>query len=206
MSFTRVFVCALAASAATALADTYTFQPLTSNSATNAAAGVAQLSVDVDPAGPGQIAFTFRNAGPAASSITDIYFDDGAFVSGIFSISSMPGVSFSPNAAPPNVPGANNASPAFSTTVGLSADSNPPAQPNGVNPGENVTLVLNLQPGKTFADVINAINTPGDHFRIAIHVQGLANGGSESFINVPTPGALGLMGVAGLIAARRRRA
>lgn len=207
MSIARVFVCALVASSGTAFADTYSFLPLTNNSAASTLAGLGQLFVDVNPAGAGQIAFTFRNVGPAACSITDIYFDDGAYVSGIFSISSMPGVSFSPNASPPNVPGGNNASPAFSTTVGLSADSNPPAQPNGVNPGESVVLTLNLQPGKTFADVIAAMNMPGDNFRVAIHVQGFANGQSESFIhNVPTPGALALMGMGGLLAARRRRA
>ena len=207
MIIARVFVCALVASAGTAFADTYSFLPLTSSSAANVLAGQGQLSVAVSPVGLTQIAFTFSNAGPAASSITDIYFDDGAYVSGIASISSMPGVSFSPNASPPNVPGGNNASPAFSTTVGLSADSNPPAQPNGVNPGESVVLTLNLQPGKTFADVIAAMNMPGDNFRVAIHVQGFANGGSESFIhNVPTPGALALMGMGGLLAARRRRA
>jgi len=207
MSIARVFVCALVASAGTAYANTYSFLPLTNFSATNSAAGVAQLFVDVSSVSATQIAFTFRNVGPAASSITDVYFDDGAYVSGMASISSMPGVSFSPNASPPNVPGANNASPAFSTTVGLSADSNPPAQPNGVNPGEQVVLTLNLQHGKTFADVIAAMNMPRDNFRVAMHVQGFANGGSESFIhNVPTPGTLALMGLGGLLAACRRRA
>ncbi len=184
---------------------TYGFYNITSNNLVDAMNGEAQLSVFVE-AGPGanQVYFQFSNTGPNAMSITDVYFDDGTLL-GIASITNGSGVSFSQNASPPNLPGGNNITPAFQVTAGFSADSNPPAQPNGVNPGETLTIVFNLLGGFTFADTINALNTPGDVLRIGIHVQGFAGGGSESFVNTPTPGALGLLGLAGLVAARRRR-
>ena len=97
-------------------------------------------------------------------------------------------------------------SPVFNVTAGFSADSNPPAQPNGVNPGESLTITFNLLAGVTYADTITALNTPGDHLRIGIHVQGFGNGGSESFVNnTPAPGAAGLGLMAAALVSRRRR-
>lgn len=197
-------VAALATSAGASVS--YSFGNITGNNVANATAGQSQLSVLVSAVGLNQVSFLFTNSGPAAMSITDIYFDDGTLLGIASVINGGAGVDFSQGASPGNLPGHNSISPAFQTTAGFSADSNPPTQPNGVNPGESVTIVFNLINGKTFADTINALNTPGDHLRIGIHVQGFANGGSESFINnVPTPGALALVGLGGLVAARRRR-
>jgi len=179
---------------------------ITGNVAGDCTIGEAQLSVDVTDAGPGQVLFTFDNIGADASSIADVYFDDGTLL-GIASIDdSDPGVSFAAPASPGNLPGANNASPPFVTTTGFSADSNPPVQPNGVNPGKTLSITFNLQ-GGTFADVLTDL-TDGS-LRIGIHVQGYDTGGSESFVNnpVPVPAAFwlfgsGLLGLAGI--ARRR--
>jgi len=203
----RLFVaCAaslLAASAASATV-TYSFSCITDTNAANASSGETQLFVDVDPVGPGQVKFTFRNLGPIAMSIADVYFDDGTLL-GIASIASSAGVDFSQGSSPPNLPGHNNVTPAFQTTAGFSADSNPPTQHNGVNPGEWLAITFNLIGGQTYADAIAALNTNGDHLRIGIHVQGYGNGGSESFVNnVPTPGASALLAL-GVLAARRRR-
>lgn len=184
---------------------TYSFGCITNTSVANAAAGATQLFVTVDPVGTTQVAFRFDNLGPAAMSITDVYFDDGSLL-GIASITNGAGVSFSQGAAPPNLPGGNSISPAFVTTVGFLADSLPPAQPNGVNPGEFVIITFDLIAGQTFADTIAALNTPGDYLRVGIHVQGYADGGSESFVNnVPAPSSFALLGLGGLLAARRRR-
>jgi uncharacterized protein (TIGR03382 family) len=183
---------------------TYSFQNITGNSAQSAAQGVAQLSVTVTAAPGGQVAFTFNNSGPNQMSITDVYFDDGSLL-GISSITdSGNGVDFSQGATPPNLPGGNNINPAFVTTQGFSADSNPPAQPNGVGPGEWLTITFSLINGQTYADVITELNASRE-LRIGIHVQGFSNGQSESFIHVPTPGALALVGMTGLVALRRRR-
>ena len=77
-----------------ARAATYGFQCITNNSLTDAAIGEAQLFVDVTDPGGDQVLFTFINDGPEASSITDVYFDDGALL-GLAAIdNSDPGVSF----------------------------------------------------------------------------------------------------------------
>lgn len=195
--------CVLTLSSGAALAgNTYGFvESCTNNVAGDVLIGMSQLSVDVTNPGGGQIDFTFLNSGPAACSITDLYWDDGALL-GIASIVSGPGTSFSQGASPGNLPGGNNCSPPFVATAGFTADSNPPAQPNGVNPGEFVTVRFNLIGGFTYADAIAQL--ADGTVRIGIHVQGFASGGSESFV-IPTPGtaALGLLGLAA--AGRRRR-
>jgi hypothetical protein len=204
-----------------ALALSYGFYNITNNNAGDAAIGVAQLSVDVIDVGSGQVSFKFTNKGTAASSITGIYFDDGTLL-GIASIASSAGVSFSAVEKSDNFPGGNTVN--FVTTKGFSADSDPPVQPMGVNPGEFVTITFNLLTGMAYADVINALalgnNTSGTNeddqdpydgmLRIGVHVQGFASGGSESFINgpnpVPEPATLLLMGLgSGVMGAGIRR-
>ena len=144
------------------------------------AIGEAQLFVELTDLGS-QVEFLFTNIGPDASSITDVYFDDGTLL-GIASITGIPGlVEFSQLASPPDLPGGNNAVPPFITTTGFSADSDPPTQPLGVNPGEFLEITFNLQVGGVFDDILNE-HESGD-LRIGIHVQGYSSGGSESFIN-----------------------
>ena len=85
----------------------------------NVATGAAQLFVRVSE-GPGanQATFRFVNTGPSASSITDIYFDDGSLL-GIASITdSGAGVDFSQLASPPNLPAGHDCTPDFDVTAG----------------------------------------------------------------------------------------
>jgi hypothetical protein len=190
----------------TGQAVTLGFENISANLVGDAVIGEAQLTVDVTDAGGGQVLFTLNNAGPQASSITDVYFDDGGLLLGIASIdNSDPGVSFSELATPPSLPAANQATPPFQATAGLSANSDPPVQPNGVNPGESLGIVLDLLGGQTFADAVAALNDGS--LRIGIHVQGFASGGSESFVGVPEPHAAILFGVGALLvtAGIRRR-
>lgn len=193
-----IFVAGLFNSTA-ARADLYGFENISANSIVDAVIGESQLFVDVTDHGGGQVLFTFSNIGPAASSITRIYFDDGILLSLASIDDSDPGVSFSPGANPLNLPSANSASPPFVATARLSASSDSPVQPNGVNPGEILGLVFNLQGGTFFDDVIDDLNT--GTLRIGIHVQGYDSGGSESFVNAPNltpaPTAL-LLGIFGL--------
>lgn len=174
--------------------------------------GESQMFVEIlDLAG--QVEFVFSNIGPEPSSITDVYFDDGTLL-GIASIDNTLGlVEFSQYATPPELPGGNNLAPPFVTTTGFSADSNPPAQPLGVNPGETLGITFDLKAGGVFDDVVGELASGA--LRIGIHVQGYASGGSESFINdgifdpggeVPAPGALILGGIgAGLVSWLRKR-
>ncbi len=179
-----------------ARADLYGFQNISGNSAVDAAIGEDQLSVNVTRPDGGQVLFTFRNAGSDPSSITLIHFDDGVLDSLASVGDSDLGVSFSPGARQPVLPAGNDASPPFVVTPGLSAssDSRGGVQPNGVNPGETVGLLYDLQGSSSFANVIADLSSGA--LRIGIHVQGFDGGGSESFINdpqpVPVPGALAL--------------
>jgi hypothetical protein len=164
---------------------TYGFVCITPGaSAANAATGASQLFVDILNPGGNQVTFNFRNTGPAASSICDIYFDDGALL-GISSIVNGAGVSFHAPATPANLPGGNNVTPPFVATTGFSADSDPPVEQYGVNPGEYVQILFDLQTGMMYADVLSNL-TSGD-LRIGIHVQAFSDGASASFVNTPIP-------------------
>jgi hypothetical protein len=179
---------------------TLNFGCITNNNASNCAIGEAQLSVEVTDIGGGQVQFDFMNAGPTASSITDVYFDDGTLL-GIATLIDMDdgvggdmGVDFTEDAAPPNLPGGNLVG--FQVTAGFLADSDPPVQANGVNPNEWLGVVFNLAGGGTFADILLELEN-GD-LRLGIHLQSIdTNGGSESFVNlpIPEPGTALLMGL-----------
>lgn len=196
-----VIVTSLAACASFAQATTFGFAAITTNSVSNPAIGASQLSVDVTPISASTVSFKFQNTGAAACSITDIYFQAPGYLSALTIGSMSSGVSFGIGASPANLPAGNSISPNF--TASLSADSNAPTQPNGVNPGEWLELVGHLQSGVTFVDAMTAMNT--SQLRVGLHVQGFANGGSESFVNtVPSPGAAALA-ACGLVLCRRRR-
>lgn len=167
--------------AQTAFAVPFGFFNITNNNSTDATIGVAQLSVDVTSFNSG-VKFHFTNSGPLASSITDVYFDDvvPSLLGNLFGIASSSGVSFSPGASPPNLPGGND--PLYSFVADLSADSNRPVQPNGINPGEYLDIIFT---GANIDNVLAAIYTSG--LRIGIHVQGFNTGGSEGFINTAAP-------------------
>ncbi|MGE0481107.1 MAG: hypothetical protein AB7Q17_11610 [Phycisphaerae bacterium] len=191
------------------------FSGVTQNNQTNTNNGQAQLSVEVLSAGGALVDFIFRNVGSVAMAITDIYFDDDALLSyntgAGAAIFNGPGVLFSQGASPPELPGANGATPPFQTSPGLGFDADPPPAGNGVSPGETVTIRLALLAGNNFASVLADLLSRD--LRIGIHVQGFANGGSESFINtndpppgtvVPEPGAA-LLGLIGLTCLHRIR-
>jgi len=193
---------------------TYGFYGVTNNSPLQVAIGEAQMFVDVSDPGGNQVLFKFRNIGPDASSICDVYFDDGALLDIASIDNSCPGgdVSFSQPAIPSNLPGGHTVSPPFVTTDEFSADSDPPVQPNGVNPNEWLGIVFNLKTDKAFGDVTAGLAF--GEIRIGIHVQGFdvpnpPPSTSEAFINrpiIPAPGAILLAGIGvGLVGWLRRR-
>lgn len=206
----------LLAVAVNASAVTVRFDCLSTVNAANCQAGEQQFSVDVGAAGANQINFTFKNQGPAASSISEIYFQGGPFTGSISLVDKdqgtggLTGVDFTAGSAtPPNLPGANLANPPFVVTAGFLADADSPPSKNGINPGEWLGMIFTLQNGASLNQVVQQFQT--GQLRIGMHAIAFANGGSESFINmplsVPVPAALWLLasGCFAMLAAGRRK-
>ena len=150
----------------------------------------------------GQVRFEFHNDSTVASSVADIYFDDGSLL-GIANIDNGLGTAFSQWATPPDLPAGNTLIPPFQTTEGFSADSDSPPPLNGVNPGEWVAIIFNLVNGATLDDVIDDLND--GTLRIGAHIIAFPDGSSEAAVNVPEPATLVVLGIGGLLALLRRR-
>ena len=207
LSWISLVLCVAVAGSAHAVS--LTFTGITGNSLSNTLAGEAQLSVDVTDAGFELALFTFLNVGPDPMSITDIYFDDGSLLT-IGSVdNSDPGVDFKVGGAPPDLPGGKTLTPPFVATSAFTTSSSSPTQPNGVNTGESVGITFQLVSGMDFDDVLAFLTDGG--LRIGLKVQGFADGGSESFVNLPQPVpepstalSLCMFGLVGLAFARHR--
>ncbi len=181
---------------------TYGFGRITNNAAENVQ---SQLSVVVSGnSTTNMVSFTFMNNVGTASSITDIYFQDGSLLS-LGTIVGSAGVSFAQYAAPGNLSGGNSLSPRFVTTAGFSLDSDSPVSRNGVNASsEWVTVNFTLKDSMTIVDTIAAMDrvisvgagniwrnngnylpnaAPG--LRIGLRVQAIGTlSRSDSFVNV----------------------
>lgn len=200
MRFIPLLICVAASASLPSHAAlvSYGFGCITPNATAECAVGQTQFTVDVtDRSGGsalvGQVLFVFRNTGSARASMTDVYFDDGTLLS-LAVVQNSQGVNFSQGAAPGNLPGASNLTPSFETTAGFSADSNAPTFFNGVNnPGEQLGVLFNLQPGTQYAGLINALNgtaldsNGAPALRIGVHAQGFLSGNSASFVNGTVP-------------------
>ncbi len=213
----------LSATPAAAVTYTYTFDAITSNNPANAAAGKAQLRMDVsgDLNSP-LVTFTFYHDGstPMSMSITDIYFYLGGGrlvwstrVTGFDGFTYSPswdgksGVRYTRRARPPFLPGGGSAGlPGYSLV--FSCGSAPPVVPKGVNPGESLDISFTLADSYNVDDVVSWLNgwigdtqlNRGD-LAVGLRVKGFSGGGSESFVvgaqvasPVPLPGSAWLLG------------
>jgi hypothetical protein len=210
-----------------ASAESYTFSSCLTANWVGCSGLPDQMKVDVTDAGGGYVDFKFTNAIGIASSITALYFDAAA---GLFKSikvqSESAGVDFKTESlSPPNTPGANGISPPFvvsvlengpgkSDNVTLGADTQ--GSPQGIDAAsESLVLRLGLGTGKTFSDIIAALDKgPGvDALRIAAHIQSLPGGQSESIICCdtgtgipsPEPASMALFGLMAIGAAHRIR-
>jgi hypothetical protein len=160
---------------------TYGFTNITANSTDNAATGETQLFMDITDAGNNQAIFKFWNSTDPgdASSITQIYFDDdteGGTILDAEIAGSSDGVAYY-EVDSGNLPGGNALDPRFRVDFGFEPDA--PTAPNGINPGEYLSLLFDIS--GTFDDLIAAIEN--NEVRVGFHVQAFADGGSEAFVN-----------------------
>ncbi len=158
-----------------------------------------------------QVLFRFYlNDGDSLGNIHEVYFDGPGPLLALTNLYSVGQVLYtSTSVSPPNLPDANNVSPGFVTTDGFWADTVPSSH-NGVNEDdESLGILFSLQSGKTFADVLSALDEGS--LRIGIHAGGFPKDQSASFVNkppntpIPEPSLILLAAAGlGLIALRRR--
>lgn len=183
------------------------FACLTGSDPGDCAIGEAQMDVELTDQGGGVVRFHFRNAGPEASVLARIYFDDGSLLD-LSTVVDGPGVDFEADASPPDLPGGDEALPPFQVSEGFLAGSVPSRAQNGAGPEQWVAIDFTLHGVQTLDDVVAELGT--GELRIGIHVIAFDSGGSESFVNVPLPepGTAALLlapGAAGVAASLRRR-
>jgi hypothetical protein len=202
-AFCTAFLVVASCVAGRARADSITlgFDVIESTASTAARQAQGQFRVTVSDVGvgPNQALFTFTNVGTIASSITDIYFQDGTLLA-MANIINAP-VSrngevtwFTEGAAPKNLPGGETLTPKFSPVVGInffSLDTVYPLNQLGVNPGEQLGVTFDLKNGMNFQNVLKALATTppstvtNPSLRIGINVQGIGpQGATASYVNV----------------------
>ncbi len=198
---------ALMSAAISVQAATLSFFCITPGYSTDCGIAESQISVELTDLGGGYVNFQFINAGPAISSISEVYFDDGA----LFALSTVTHSNSDPwtagSANPGNLPGGNTVSPPFVATQGFLAESDPSPSQNGVRPYEYLDVQFQLYSGMTYGDVVNDLAN-GD-LRVGMHVIAFSDGGSVSLVNnpVPVPAAVWLFGsgLLGLVGVARRK-
>jgi hypothetical protein len=195
-----VFCCVVGAPLPLAQATYYSLQPFTSNGSFYNSPEL-DISVVVSSTDPELVDFTFYNNSLVGSSVARIYFDDDSLLS-FYDITDGSGTSFSKPAAPGNLPAGNTLDPSFVTTDEFSFKGGPPAPHNGINPGEQLTVIFNIEAG-TFSDVIYGLDTGA--LRVGAHVIALPDGSSESIVTIPEPATVCLLGLGTLLFLPKRR-
>lgn len=176
-----------------ASADIFGFGCISGNNPIDCAILESQMSMEVktNSSDPTMVDFLFKNSGPSASSITNVYFSDllPPLLGDPSSILNSAGVKYSPGCSPNDLAAGQN----HGFTTSYCADSDPKVQPNGVNPTEWVQLSYTLQDPATLAFVLAAI--ADGSFRVGIKVQGYDGEGSETgLVRVAEPGTLLMLG------------
>jgi len=171
-----------------------TFARQTSNGTQDVA---GQLRLTIEDQGGSNVRFVFRNVGPVASRISEIYFDDGSLIGSAFTLNNGIGVDFQMGGNPATPPGISG----FDATVNLvlrsQAAKNAATGIDQLTAASNTDEFLNynfaLINNQKFADVITSlqiaqtggwnVDTTGG-LRIALHVKSIGKlSNSDSFLS-----------------------
>jgi hypothetical protein len=171
-------------------AELFTFYAITDNDSSGYAqfVGESQLYMNVTLLSLGQVSLVFTNTGPAASSVSRIYFDYNPELSlSLVSINDGDGVEYDANPTnPKNLPSGKNQTEAFISDLAFSSDN--PSPHKGINSYESLELILSYDASYDFFDQLHS----GD-LRVGLHVISLGEY-SESFVNtIPEPATAPLL-------------
>jgi hypothetical protein len=173
----------------TASADWLAFENISHNDPADAAIGETQFGLHITENAPGQVLFEYVNQGPEPCTLTEIYLEKGTplILDSIWNQASI--VEFTAGPKPKDLPGGKALSPKFQADKLLSAGANSPSPHLGVNPGESISMLYDLNPGTSYESLLQQVQDQS--LRVGIHVQGFESGGSESYIaTIPEPGTL----------------
>jgi hypothetical protein len=135
------------------------------------------------------------------SSIHALYFEKG-LLNSLVGLDFEPGLLFVENARPAKLPGGRAITAPFQTA--FNCRSLPPVFHNGIGPGENLTVIFNLDEDATFEDLMLRLHS--GEFRIGAHIIGLPDGSSLSALNnTPEPSTLLLLGAGSYILKKKRQ-
>lgn len=146
-----------------------------------------------------QVLFTVQNNVGIASSVAEVYIDDGLLGPSIAANSLGGFTNFSGGGAnPSDLPGGGDVG--FMATTNFSADVNPGPPSNGVDASDDILgLILGLGSFADFNAVIAAVNDGSLRFGYHVRSIGVA-GGSDGYVSVvPLPAAVWFLGT-GLLA------
>ena len=144
---------------------------------------------------PGQVRFEFHNDSTVDSVLANIYFDAEHLFSDVDAIDPGPGTSFVIGGSPPVLPAGQDLAPIFDHSPELRVAADKPPPQNGINPGEWLAVILNLD-GATYAEVLDALDDGS--MRIGAHLIAFSDGSSESAVT-PEPATLIVLVAGGLM-------
>lgn len=152
-----------------------------------------------------KVRFEFHNESIMDSTVRAIFFED-SLIDDIAGFEFGDDTVFEEMEKAGNLPAGNSLANDFETAFSVVAI--PPAPFNGIGIGDELTIILNLEAGATFDDLIEQINN--ETLRIGVHVIALPDGTSFSAMSVPPdmvpePSTVAILSIGSLFLVKRKK-